>query len=105
MLDNQIDLSTSFNKITENLKNKVETNFNKTPNNNFESFLKKAIDQVNKLQSDANSMQKSFENGNTDITLSDVMIASNKAKIALNASIAIRNKLVEAYNSVYNMNI
>ncbi len=41
------------------------------------------------------------ESGN----LSDVMISGEKAKIALNLTVAIRNKAMEAYKEIMNMQV
>lgn len=38
-----------------------------------------------------------------NVSLSDVMIARNKASVAFDATIQVRNKLVDAYKELMNM--
>ena len=44
-----------------------------------------------------------FDPGDQDVSLSDVMIARNKSSVAFEATIQVRNKLVEAYKEVMTM--
>ncbi|MCV5230713.1 flagellar hook-basal body complex protein FliE, partial [Escherichia coli] len=44
-----------------------------------------------------------FDRGDADVSLSDVMIARNKSSVAFEATVQIRNKLVEAYKDLMNM--
>ncbi|CSI67451.1 flagellar hook-basal body protein FliE [Vibrio cholerae] len=48
-------------------------------------------------------MQTRFDRGDEGISLSDVMIARNKSSVAFEATIQVRNKLVEAYKELMNM--
>jgi flagellar hook-basal body complex protein FliE len=41
--------------------------------------------------------------GDTSVTLSEVMVASSKSGIALDATIQVRNKFVEAYKEIMSM--
>jgi flagellar hook-basal body complex protein FliE len=50
-------------------------------------------------------MSERFSLGDDSVNLSDVMIASQKSTIAMQASIQVRNKLVVAYNDIMNMSI
>ena len=69
----------------------------------FAVMLKSALDNVNGLQQTSSSLQTRFDMGDRSISLSDVMIASQKSSIAFNATIQVRNKLVEAYKEIMNM--
>jgi flagellar hook-basal body complex protein FliE len=70
---------------------------------NFSNTLKNAIENVNQLENDATSFKKSFELGDSSIGLHDVMVASQKAKIAFSALTEVRNKFVSAYQEIMNM--
>ncbi|MCV6002878.1 flagellar hook-basal body complex protein FliE, partial [Escherichia coli] len=48
-------------------------------------------------------LQTRFDRGDADVSLSDVMIARNKSSVAFEATVQIRNKLVEAYKDLMNM--
>ena len=41
--------------------------------------------------------------GDQNVSLSDVMIASNKSGLAFDATVQVRNKMVEAYKEVMSM--
>jgi flagellar hook-basal body complex protein FliE len=51
------------------------------------------------------STPRSFEAGNTDVDLHDVMLSLQKANIDLQTAVQVRNKLVSAYQSVMSMSI
>lgn len=69
----------------------------------FGSLLKDAVNNVNNIQAEAGEKKKAFEMGDTSVTLADTMITSAKAGIALDATVQVRNKLVEAYKEIMNM--
>ena len=72
-------------------------------NNDFAFLLKKSIDSVNDTQQAAGKMAVAFETGDTNVSLAEVMIASQKASVSFQAMLQVRNKLVEAYQDVMNM--
>jgi len=72
-------------------------------NNDFAFLLKKSIDSVNDTQQAAGKMSVAFETGDTNVSLAEVMIASQKASVSFQAMLQVRNKLVEAYQDVMNM--
>jgi flagellar hook-basal body complex protein FliE len=71
----------------------------------FGDLLKNSMDKVNELQGKGNAMAKAFELGSEDYSLAEVMIAKQKASIAMQATVSVRNKFVEAYKSVMSMSI
>ncbi|HEC73074.1 MAG TPA: flagellar hook-basal body complex protein FliE [Methylophaga aminisulfidivorans] len=72
---------------------------------NFSNIMKNAVDGVNDLQKTSGSMKTAFEMGDPNVNLADVMIASQKASVAFEATLQVRNKLVEAYQEVMRMSI
>jgi flagellar hook-basal body complex protein FliE len=71
----------------------------------FSAALKSAIDQVNRAQSQAESMTKSFEIGTPGVQLHDVMISMSKASVSFQQMVQVRNKLVSAYHDIMNMQV
>ena len=69
----------------------------------FKDLLNNAINNVNGLSKTSSNLQMRFDRGDEDISLSDVMIARNKSSVAFEATIQVRNKLVEAYKELMNM--
>ncbi|MBU2869955.1 flagellar hook-basal body complex protein FliE [Colwellia sp. E2M01] len=70
---------------------------------NFGDMLSKALNNVNELQAESGDKKKAFEMGDPNVTLGEVMIASSKSGIALDATVQIRNKFVEAYKEIMSM--
>ena len=71
----------------------------------FAGALKSALDQVNGAQTRSENLAKKFMTGDDSVNLSDVMINSQKANIAFQATIQVRNKLVSAYHDIMNMSV
>ncbi|WP_305906910.1 flagellar hook-basal body complex protein FliE [Methylomarinum sp. Ch1-1] len=69
----------------------------------FAAILKQSIDTVNETQKASGELSKAFETGDSDVSLAEVMIASQKASVSFQAMVQVRNKLVEAYQDVMNM--
>jgi flagellar hook-basal body complex protein FliE len=72
---------------------------------NFSDALKASLDQVNQMQVKAETLGKNFAMGDDSVSLSDVMIAGQKASISFQATVQVRNKLVSAYQDIMNMQI
>lgn len=70
----------------------------------FGKLLQSAVDKVNETQQQADKLADGFEKGsNTDLT--EVMVALQKARISFQAMVEVRNKLVNAYQDIMNMQI
>ncbi|MGR2866877.1 flagellar hook-basal body complex protein FliE [Vibrio vulnificus] len=69
----------------------------------FSTLLNQAINNVNSLQRSSSDLQTRFDRGDADVSLSDVMIARNKSSVVFEATVQVRNKLVEAYKDLMNM--
>lgn len=76
-----------------------------TSKTGFADALKASLDQVNSAQMNAEALGKSFAMGDDSVSLSDVMIAGQKANISFQSAIQVRNKLVSAYHDIMNMQV
>ncbi len=80
---------------------------NKPPVSNdsgdFAAMLKQSIDSVNQTQKQSTKLATAFESGQSDVSLAEVMIASQKASVSFQAMLQVRNKLVDAYKDVMSM--
>ncbi|MDH4274762.1 MAG: flagellar hook-basal body complex protein FliE [Gammaproteobacteria bacterium] len=72
---------------------------------NFGELLKQAIDGVNEVQNKADDLKQAFEVGEQGVDLPQVMVATQKAKVAFSAMVEVRNKLLEAYQEVMRMQV
>ncbi|WBS01764.1 flagellar hook-basal body complex protein FliE [Pseudoduganella sp. SL102] len=71
----------------------------------FSNALKGALDSVAESQNKAQDMSKRFQLGDDSVNLSDVMIQMQKASINFQATVQVRNKLVQAYTDIMNMQV
>ncbi len=71
----------------------------------FASMLKDAFENVNILQNESAAMQSRFDVGDRSVTLADVMLASQKSSISFEATLQVRNKMVDAYKTIMQMQI
>lgn len=79
----------------------------KTNGTMFESFLNAAIDNIkttNSYLSDAENEEIKFALGEVDNS-HDLSIALQKASTALQYTVAVKNKLLEAYKEIMQMQI
>ncbi len=76
-----------------------------TGNVDFLNVLKSSLDGVAQTQAKAEAMQKSFVLGDDRVSLSDTMIAMQKANINFQTTVQVRNKFVQAYNDIMNMQV
>ena len=74
-------------------------------NTGFAQLLRQGIDQVNTAQNSATQMATAFERGTPGVELPQVMLEMQKASVSFRAVTEVRNKLVDAYQSIMNMPI
>ncbi len=83
-----------------------ETNPAKQANKtDFSSVLKSSLDGVAASQAKSEAMQKAFVLGDDRVSLSDTVIEMQKATINFQTTIQVRNKFVQAYNEIMNMQV
>lgn len=70
----------------------------------FADTLKSAIDNVNQLQKSSDKAAQDLATGRTD-NVADVMIAAEKADIALRVMVQVRNKIIDAYQEIMKMQV
>lgn len=70
---------------------------------NFADLLGNALDTVNGMQLESREKQIAFEMGDKTLSLADVMVAKEKSGIAFEATVQVRNKVLEAYKQIMNM--
>jgi flagellar hook-basal body complex protein FliE len=70
----------------------------------FSDTLKDALGSVNELQKTSDKAAQELATGKTD-NVADVMIATEKADIALRLMVQVRNKIIDAYQEVMKMQV
>jgi len=86
-----------------NQANNLPTQTQPTSSAQFGDLLSDALNTVNDLQANAKQKVTAVEMGDRNVSLADAMIASQKSSVAFEATVQVRNKLVEAYKEIMNM--
>jgi flagellar hook-basal body complex protein FliE len=76
---------------------------NNVSSSNFGELLQQAVNNVNDLQAKSGELKNALEMGDRSVSLAETMIASQKAGIAFEATVQVRNKLVDAYKQIMSM--
>lgn len=70
----------------------------------FGEILAKAIGDVNKLQNDAKTASVKLAAGQIE-DVSEVVIAAEKASIAMQLTMQVRNKVIDAYQEIMRIQV
>ncbi|HCB08543.1 flagellar hook-basal body complex protein FliE [Alteromonas oceani] len=84
----------------QNLDINTELNTSKS---DFAAMLGNAVEKVNSMQLESKEMTQRFEMGDKSLSLAEVMLAKEKSGIAFEATVQVRNKVLEAYKQIMNM--
>jgi flagellar hook-basal body complex protein FliE len=90
-------------KVLASQARRGEDTFASPPGKDFPQLFLEAIGRVNGLQKEAGELGKAFEQGVQNVSLAEVMIASQKASIAFQAMVQVRNRLLRAYQDIIGM--
>jgi flagellar hook-basal body complex protein FliE len=71
----------------------------------FAAALKASIDKINDDQQKAVGESQAFELGANNVSLNDVMVDGQKANIAFQFGLQVRNKLVSAYTDLMQIQV
>jgi len=71
----------------------------------FSDLLKQSVDKVNEAQFDSKKLQDAFQTGDPGVQISEVMVAMQKSNVSFQAMLQVRNKLVNAYQEIMNMQV
>ncbi|MGM0471512.1 MAG: flagellar hook-basal body complex protein FliE [Bacillota bacterium] len=73
-------------------------------NKDFSQLLQSAVHKVDDLQKESEVMSQKLAVGEVD-NVHQVMISSAKAKLALDLTLEVRNKVVDSYNQIMRMQV
>ena len=71
----------------------------------FQQALTQALGAVSKSQTDATAMQREVQLDNPSVSLEQTMVAMQKAQIGFQATLQVRNKMVQAYSDIMSMQV
>jgi len=69
----------------------------------FSDLLSNAVNSVNETQQTSAALSASYEQGDPSVSLSQVMVQSQKAAVSFQALTQVRNKMVQAYEDIMKM--
>ncbi|CAM4430384.1 MAG: Flagellar hook-basal body complex protein FliE [Legionella sp.] len=69
----------------------------------FSAIFKNALNQVSDLSNNADSLKSRFELGDPKVSIGEVMIATQKSNLGLEAALRVRNKFLQAYQDIMGM--
>jgi flagellar hook-basal body complex protein FliE len=71
----------------------------------FSQALSQALQGVSSSQNAAAELQRQVQMDNPTVSIEETMVAMQKAQIGFQATLQVRNKLVQAYSDVMNMQV
>ncbi len=71
----------------------------------FGNAIAKALSNVSSQQLQAQNLQQRFQLEDPKVSLEETMIAMQKGQIGFQAAVQVRNKLVQAYSDIMNMQV
>ena len=71
----------------------------------FQQALTRALGAVSESQAHASAMQREVQLDNPTVSLEQTMVAMQKAQIGFQATLQVRNKLVQAYSDIMQMQV
>ncbi len=71
----------------------------------FGAVLENALRSVSAAQNHSSHMQREVQLENPAVSLEETMVAMQKAQVGFQATLHVRNRLVQAYTDVMNMQV
>ena len=76
-----------------------------SPDGDFGKMLMDVLKEVNDNQLNAKQVGNDFMTGQQGVDYHDLMIAMERASVAMNLTVQVRNKLLEAYQEITRMQV
>jgi flagellar hook-basal body complex protein FliE len=71
----------------------------------FQTAMAGALNNISQSQATATAMQREVQFDNPTVSLEETMIAMQKAQLGFQSAVQTRNKLVQAYTDIMNMQV
>lgn len=75
------------------------------PEGSFRTAMTQALETVNRQQLEASRMQREVQLDNPTVSLEETMVAMTRANLGFSAAVQVRNRLVQAYTDIMNMQV
>jgi len=71
----------------------------------FQNAMTQALGSVSQQQRQAEGLQRELQLDNPAVSLEQTMVAMQKAQIGFQGVLAVRNRMVQAYSEIMNMQV
>ena len=71
----------------------------------FSGALKSALNAVSASQNEATRLQQEVQMENPKVSLEETMVSIQKAQLGFTATLNVRNRMVQAYTDIMNMQV
>ena len=71
----------------------------------FQAAMAQALQSVSQAQTEAQTMQRELQLDNPGVSLEQTMVAMQKSQLGFTAALQVRNRLVQAYSEIMNMQV
>jgi flagellar hook-basal body complex protein FliE len=71
----------------------------------FKTAMADALKEVSQSQMEASRLQREVALDNPTVSIEETMVAMQKAQIGFQATLQVRNRLVQAYSDIMNMQV
>ena len=71
----------------------------------FSGALSDALKSVSASQNESSNLQQQVQMENPAVSLEETMVAIQKAQIGFQATLSVRNRMVQAYTDIMNMQV
>jgi flagellar hook-basal body complex protein FliE len=106
MLDRIRDISTRTDAFNTSVKpSPVSETHTESAFQSILSGVKNAVMSVNTVQHATEQTKQAYIVGDPNVSLSQVVVASEKSKLALEGLMTVRNKILESYKEIMNMQV
>ena len=95
-------LRTYQSQATGNAGSTTEPGASKVGQPTFFDSVKNAIDKVNDTDNKASALSEAYDRGE-EVPLTEVVLSMQKASLAFEATLQVRNKVMKAYEEIMNM--
>ncbi len=71
----------------------------------FGTAMSEALKAVSQQQNESTRLQREVQLDNPTVSLEETMVAMQKAQLGFQATLQVRNRLVQAYSDIMNMQV
>jgi flagellar hook-basal body complex protein FliE len=71
----------------------------------FQQVLSQALSSVSNSQNEATRLQREVQLDNPNVSIEETMVAMQKSQIGFQAALQVRNRMVQAYSEIMNMQV